>query len=895
MMLIAAMACQEASRPKRDPCPKVVSALLGARAWEKDGEGLRAVIDARALPRIVTAPSAAVMGFVWERDTSRILLSTQADPRPKDQVHRLRALPDGTGIGWLRFEADRRVCASWPARVTTAPEDEPQLRPIAALRGAQKFEQARARAEEVASPGDELQLWLSVEKARIVQASEGEAAAIEVWKDAAAAADTLGVPSEVSRRLRAAAFLAVRARRFQEAFPLIDRARTIDEAIHNEAGLVQLAYTESLLAQSEEIRSFWRAGRLLEQAIERGEALAMPEVLDYREALAILYSYEGRNALALEMIAGVRAARGTKEERSARELLNESFILLAAMRAGAIPKDWDKARASYQEALAALPERGSPNIRANIYQKLAWIALESGDLAVCQNWLDRFYALPQHRSTYVFPQCRLVEAGLSFSRGRFADAAKKYRQIASEEGADSPFPSEWSWRALAGLARAEEALGHTEAAKSAYAGAIDLLGRKMAALPMLEARAQSIAEHEALIDDAVDLYLRIGDTEAVLGLLERKQQWVLNLLVAGTVALQTRDPDRLKAYELALAKVIEADEGRRSASPREVAAIEVELDRARRAASERLAELLASRQRSRDFEEIPGSAELRAALSPGQAMIFFAAHRGAILGLFLDARGLSVETIDPRLRGSWLSKLEDVDHLFVIGAGVDTSSISALPIPGGDTLIERTGWSELAYAAQLLRFSSDPATGPPAVFANPDSTLRGAREEGRYLQKKWPDAKVFFGDEVTAKGFVEALGTASLVHYAGHLDIPDTETWNIALRLHGEATVRLGDILLGQVRSRLVFLSGCRASHEVALGGGSAVSLAAIVSIAGARSVIGTDREIEDEVALRFAKRFYEEDGDRNPAPAFQRVIAEFMADSEMREIAPSFKLYGAP
>ncbi|GJM21570.1 MAG: hypothetical protein DHS20C15_14850 [Planctomycetota bacterium] len=166
------------------------------------------------------------------------------------------------------------------------------------------------------------------------------------------------------------------------------------------------------------------------------------------------------------------------------------------------------------------------------------------------------------------------------------------------------------------------------------------------------------------------------------------------------------------------------------------------------------------------------------------------------------------------------------------------------------------------------------------VVADPAGDLPGARAEAAEVEAILEEAPFCGGvtvltGKVGLRSFRDELARHDILHFAGHAD-PDPLTGEAHLRL---ADGKLPVSLIEQWRGRvdvpgLVFLNACAsadAAHQMSWSGGQqagrggsdrgtggrASGLASALLQAGVRHVVGTLWAVRDEVARRFATRFY--------------------------------------
>src|SRR5262249_11569705 len=157
-------------------------------------------------------------------------------------------------------------------------------------------------------------------------------------------------------------------------------------------------------------------------------------------------------------------------------------------------------------------------------------------------------------------------------------------------------------------------------------------------------------------------------------------------------------------------------------------------------------------------------------------------------------------------------------------------------------------------------------------------------------------ARMFIGTQATKGAVRRALAAGGVVHLATHADMNAHNPLfsHIALAHEpgtgpaGDTRLEVHEILGLQIRSDLVFLSGC----ETALGAGAATdfapgedyaTLARAFLYAGARNVVATLWRVEDRGAAELAGRFYRYLPDQSIAEALARVQRELLKDPRYR------------
>jgi CHAT domain-containing protein len=153
----------------------------------------------------------------------------------------------------------------------------------------------------------------------------------------------------------------------------------------------------------------------------------------------------------------------------------------------------------------------------------------------------------------------------------------------------------------------------------------------------------------------------------------------------------------------------------------------------------------------------------------------------------------------------------------------------------------------------------EPATRVVVIRPSGGVDLPKAAAEVAAIMGIYPRAALIEGSSATAASVLESIRDADVIHYAGHAS--NEGDGALLLRAGGERAEMLygADVALTPLRGRpLVVLAGCRT-----LRGGSrredlATSLARAFLLAGARSVVGTMWDIDDDAAATFFTRFHQ-------------------------------------
>jgi CHAT domain-containing protein len=172
------------------------------------------------------------------------------------------------------------------------------------------------------------------------------------------------------------------------------------------------------------------------------------------------------------------------------------------------------------------------------------------------------------------------------------------------------------------------------------------------------------------------------------------------------------------------------------------------------------------------------------------------------------------------------------------------------------TLGDRYAITYLPSADLLLALLDRACTGEGMVLVA-DPSLPATKEEVRRLAI--PGARLFEGKEVSKAKLFEALGmsTSAVLHFATHATIDAVRPDHSALRLTGETELTVAEIESLSLAADLVTLSGCSTSAGHTYIGEGTLGLPRAFLIAGARSVVSSLWDVEDQATMQFMTFFY--------------------------------------
>jgi CHAT domain-containing protein len=193
----------------------------------------------------------------------------------------------------------------------------------------------------------------------------------------------------------------------------------------------------------------------------------------------------------------------------------------------------------------------------------------------------------------------------------------------------------------------------------------------------------------------------------------------------------------------------------------------------------------------------------------------------------------------------------------------------------GHAIVDRL---PLAVTPSLALYARQAAPGPREmeldafIVGNPDRTgaaaddlpdLPASRREAILVARHYPERRLAIGRDATRQTFLEYVGRARMVHFAGHGLISDSQPHLSRLLLAPAPDDALGVVFAKDVEERqlaglrLVVLSACETARGRIARGEGVVGLARGFLAAGVPAVIATLWPIEDERAVSLFTAFH--------------------------------------
>ncbi|MEL6188969.1 MAG: CHAT domain-containing protein, partial [Myxococcota bacterium] len=206
----------------------------------------------------------------------------------------------------------------------------------------------------------------------------------------------------------------------------------------------------------------------------------------------------------------------------------------------------------------------------------------------------------------------------------------------------------------------------------------------------------------------------------------------------------------------------------------------------------------------------------------------------------------------PHQVGSALKGANRVRVVVVDGA---TRNPHVAPWRGRPLLLQRT----VVFGLDLP--SSFPEPRAPdrqaLIVSDPQENLPGARHElstvAPLLKARGYDVRALKGAEAELQTVHEALRASTHFHYAGHAEDAADAPAHDGLRLDG-GTLSPGDVLALDTAPASVVLMGCQTLGE---NNGSGLGVAQSFLLAGAKWVLASGRNVDDQLAPRLSEALY--------------------------------------
>lgn len=238
--------------------------------------------------------------------------------------------------------------------------------------------------------------------------------------------------------------------------------------------------------------------------------------------------------------------------------------------------------------------------------------------------------------------------------------------------------------------------------------------------------------------------------------------------------------------------------------------------------------------------------------------------------------------------------LTGVDTLVLVAdAPLDRVPFAAFVQPDGRYLVEDFSLTSAPGIRAFASASSWFPTSSPSVVVIGNPTfdmlrysdlprLPAAGQEARSIHAMHRQAKILIENDASEKRALAAIRQATIVHFATHamVDLDDGSRSRLLLASHDDLTAaEIADMKLDDVET--VILAGCRTA-VVAKGYGFVRSLANAFLAAGARNVVASLWNVDDEAARYFSIALHEALRDEvEPTAAVRRAQLSMLHSSD--------------
>lgn len=168
----------------------------------------------------------------------------------------------------------------------------------------------------------------------------------------------------------------------------------------------------------------------------------------------------------------------------------------------------------------------------------------------------------------------------------------------------------------------------------------------------------------------------------------------------------------------------------------------------------------------------------------------------------------------------------------------------------------RVSYAPSAGVYTLCRQRAPIANRPPLVMGIPDARAPMIAEEVRAVAEILPGAQVFLGGEATREVLEKRGAGAGVVHIATHGRFRSDRPMFSSIRL-GDGYLTLLDLYQLSLPVELAALSGCSTGRSAVAGGDELLGLVRGLLQAGARTLLLTLWDVQDQSTAEFMRSFY--------------------------------------
>jgi tetratricopeptide (TPR) repeat protein len=605
---------------------------------------------------------------------------------------------------------------------------------------------------------------------------------------------------------------------------------------------------------------------LAREAKQWGKRLAHPGLITLATELELMQLAEiGRIEDARALSTELEAQPGRDDCGRARLAANMGWIELVSERGDVIRGERESGRAAQLYTESCPDSAGRQNALIN----LALAKEHQGDVAQARVELDRALALGAARG-WVRAWADELAARLTLLAGRASEARELYLTLVQRAQAAAIVSAEF--RAALGLAKAELALGHADAAALSLEAAELALERDVRAIPLSEGRDVFAGDRDESARLLIATYLRLGRRADALAAARRARARALRVLAVRDQLSKLTDHQRaeldtrLATYRDTRRASLVAEQRAWSLPTSELAAFrasqaEVQA-RADAALDLALAEVLPPHPFAARPPEDAEAILIAHPLPEGWAV--FLQDRAATHVVTLPALPLAptsetaAQAWSTALLEPFFDALRHARQLRVLPYGLlKDVDVHALPWRGG--LVAET-WA-VVYGTDLGVDVSPTAVSSAhsaraLILADPGGDLPHARDEAQLIRRALahgPSTVVLESSVASHARALSLLPSNDLFYYAGHAE-RDASGQKSSLRLAGGELLTPSDVLALPRVPLWVVLSGCETMRERDDVAVASLGLAQAFVSRGAQVVVATTRPVPDALGVALAR-----------------------------------------
>ena len=653
-------------------------------------------------------------------------------------------------------------------------------------------------------------------------------------------------------------------------------------------------HDEASKAIESALAAYQRAGLRRELAEALLEIGALHEELGDDAAASTAYNRAARVASEIQFARGVAGAligRGDIEGSRAR---------------------FRQAASAYFEAMTRARREDDLATLATAASRYAMVTLRLGDAETARRIADEAdRAARASASHLLLAETRIAMGEVSLAQGDGRRAAELFTSAQTE--ASRGAATSWQWRAAYSLGRAEEQLGNSEAALTAYRRAVEILEQVRSRLSAQRARAGFLAGKHQVYQSLVRLLIRLGRTAEAFKYAERLRAYAFrDLLLQGPAAATaevTSAQTILAARVRRMQRAIEEESARPLAQQRQGAltTYSTELADAEHLYQTALDRAIAAKGVGRDRfgPRRIAAADVSRQLGPGTALIEYLVLQDAVAAFVLTgssqyaqllpttpadltsrvevlrdlltrvgddgwkrpAAGLYERLFEPIVSAGWLN---GITRCYVVPHGVlHYVPFSVLADRDGRLVVDRFVTALLPAAATLLESREHVRDARRGVLvAAPDAAgLEFTREEAQTISRlSGPHGLVLLGSEATETAIKRAAARFARVHLATHGSLnrinPLLSSLEFAPDADNDGHLQVFEILALPLSARLTVLSAC----QTALAAGAAsdeppgdefIGLTQAFLSAGSEAVLASLWSINDRATVDVMRGVY--------------------------------------